>query len=117
MKGCKGVMKILLELDEVDPNQLCEHRQTLLGWAASKGLQVVKILLGQDDINPDKLNPCDQTPLWCTAENRDEEVAEILLGRDDVNPDKPDKYNTAKHRSHVLLRWARENGRNATQAK
>ena len=40
--------------------------------------KVVEILLGRDDVNPDKPDMYDRTPLLCAAENEHEEVVEIL---------------------------------------
>jgi len=41
---------------------------TPLAWAALYGHQeVVEILLGRDDINPNKPNKNGRTPLWCAA--------------------------------------------------
>jgi len=51
---------------------------------------VVKILLGRDEVNPDKPDKFGQTPLICAAENGREGVVKILLGCDDVGLDKPD---------------------------
>ena len=49
----------------------------------------MKMLLGRDDINPDKSGVWDQTPLSRATRNGHEGVVEMLLARDDVNPDKP----------------------------
>jgi ankyrin repeat protein len=52
----------------------------------------VKILLGRDDVNPDKPDGYGWTPLGYAVRNGDEGVVKKLLGRNDVNPDKPDRY-------------------------
>ena len=51
----------------------------------------MKILLGRDDIAPDK-GEDGKTPLLLAARNGHEEVVKILLGRDGVNPDEPNRY-------------------------
>ena len=52
---------------------------------------MVNILLGRDEIKPDKPNSWGQIPMWCAAYCGLEELVKILLGRDDVNPGKPDE--------------------------
>ena len=60
---------------------------TPLGWAARNGHEeVVRILLGQDDIDPDKPDQYGRTPLRSAAYKGREGVAKLLLERDDVNP-------------------------------
>ena len=62
-----------------------------LAWAARNGHEdVVKILLGWEDVNPDKLDNDGRTPLSFAAQNGQEGVVKILLGQEEVNPDKPD---------------------------
>ena len=53
---------------------------------------MVKILLGREDVDPDKLSQSGETPLWWAAVNGHEGVVEVLLRRDGVNPNKPNKY-------------------------
>ena len=62
---------------------------------------VVKILLGRDDIDPDKLGGGSQTPLLLAARNGHEGIVKMLLGRDDVNP--RSQICTAKHHLIGLL--------------
>ena len=64
----------------------------------------MEILLGRDDVNPNKQGFFGQTPLWCATRNGHEGVVKILLGRDDVNPDKPDEGG------RTPLQWATING-------
>ena len=51
---------------------------------------MVKILLGRDEVNPDKPDHYGRTPLCCAALNGHEGVVKMLLERDGVNPDKLD---------------------------
>ena len=65
---------------------------TPLAWAAWNGHEaVIEILLGREDIDPDKPGEAGRTPLLQAARNGHEGVVRMLLGRDDVNPDKPDE--------------------------
>ena len=61
---------------------------------------MVKILLGWDDVDPDKPGEDSQTPLLLAAYYGHEGV-KILLGRDDVNLDKSNEYGI--HHSGKLL--------------
>ena len=60
----------------------------------------MKILLGRDDVNPNRPDKLGKTPVWSGHEG----VVKMLLGRDDVNPDKPDKCR------RTPLWWAARNG-------
>jgi len=53
----------------------------------------VKILLGRDDVNPDKPDNDGRTPLWRAAYCGHEGVVKILLRRDGIKPDKPDNVS------------------------
>ena len=88
--GIVEVVSGLVEVEGCDINQTDCTGSTPLVWAALKGHEgVVKILLGRDDVNPDKPDNGNRTPLWWAAANGYEGVARILLGRGDVNPDNP----------------------------
>ena len=53
---------------------------TPLAWAALNGHEeVVRILLGQDDIDPDKPDEYDQTPLLWAASMGHEGVVKLLF--------------------------------------
>ena len=66
---------------------------TPLAWAARNGHEeVVKLLLGRDDIDPNKPDEEGQTPLMLAALNGHEEVVRLLLGRDDIDPNQRDNY-------------------------
>ena len=58
-----------------------------LAWAAENGHEgVVRMLLGQDDIEPDEQDEDGETPLLLAARNGHSGVVGMLLGRNDVNP-------------------------------
>ena len=55
-------------------------------------VEIVKLLLERDDVNPDKPSRYGETPLWWAAHNGHGEVAEILLKRDGVDPHRQHRY-------------------------
>ena len=57
---------------------------TALGWAALNGHEeVVKILLGQDDIDPNKPDDEDRIPLWWASHNGHGEITTRTGRRND----------------------------------
>jgi len=92
--GHEGVVKLLLEREDVDPNRPDENDQTPLGCAAIEGHEgVVKLMLGREDVDPNHPDMYDRTPLGCAAIEGHEGVVKLLLGREDVDPNRPDKYD------------------------
>ena len=86
--GIVEIVTWLVEVGGCDINQADCIGSTPLVWAALNGHEwVVKILLGQESINPDKPNQCGETPLWCASRNGHEGVVKILLGQD-INPNR-----------------------------
>ena len=89
-----GVVEVVVDLVEVegyDINQADCLGGTPLVWAAWNGHEgVAEILLGRDDVDPNKQCVGDRTALLCAAWRGHEGVARILLGRDDINPDEPE---------------------------
>jgi len=89
--GIVEVVAGLIEMECYDINEEDFLGGGPLAWAARNGHEeVVKILLGWEEVNPDKPDDGNRTPLSFAAENGHEGVAKILLGREEVNPDKPD---------------------------
>ena len=67
--------------------------------------EVVRLLLGREDINPDMPSSSDQTPLLWAVQQGHEGVVKLLLGRKDVSPDYAEIYY-----GRTPLRWgARRN--------
>ena len=90
--GIDEIVASLIEVEGCDINQSDCDGNTPLVWAAWSGHEgVVKILLGRDDVNPDKPGYLEQTPLNLAARNGHEGVVKVLLGREDVNPNKPNR--------------------------
>ena len=103
--GIDEIVAGLVEVEGCDINQNDCAGNTPLVWAARNGHEgVVKILLGQDDISPDKPGEGGQTPLYCATKKGHEGVVKILLGRRDVNPNKIDLW------AETPLYCAAENG-------
>jgi len=91
--GIVEVVAGLMEMGCCDINEADFSGCGPLTWAARNGHEgVVEILLGREDVDPDKPYDEGRTPLSDAARNGHEGVVEILLGREDVNPDKPDRW-------------------------
>jgi len=89
--GIDEIVAGLVKVEGCDVNKKDRRGNTSLAWAARRGHEgVLKILLGRDDINPDKPNDFGRTPLCWAAICGHEGVMKVLLGRGDVYPDKPD---------------------------
>ena len=68
---------------------------------------MVKLLLGREDVDPDRPDDEARTPISWTAENGHEEVVNLLLGRRDVD------HNRADKAGRTPISWAAENGHGA----
>ena len=83
-------MQILLERDEVKPDQSDNDGRIPFWCAAQHGHDgVVRTLLEQDEVNPDQSDHDGRTSLWFAAFNGHERVVKMLLQRNEVNPNKP----------------------------
>jgi len=104
--GIDEIVASLVGVESCDINQGNCFSNTPLYYAAGNGHEgVVKILLAQDDVNPNKPeNRNGNTPFHCAAENGHQGVMKILLERDDVNPDKTNWW------SETPLYWAAGKG-------
>jgi len=91
-RGHEGVVRVLLEQRDVNPDKGDRWSQTPLSWAAENGHEgVVRTLLGRNDVNPNAADEYGRTPLSGAAINGHGMVVRRLLEREDVNPDKPDE--------------------------
>ena len=103
--GIVEMAAALIEMECYDINEGDFWRTTPLAWAAQNGHEgVVKILLGEGEVNPDKPDDRGLTPLLYAARNGHKGVMEILLERQDVLPDKPD------YDGRTPLMYASQNG-------
>ena len=108
MRGHEGVVKMLLEREDVNPNQAdTRYGWTPLWWAAGCGHErVVKMLLEREDVNPNQPDTgSGRTPLSWAAKKGHERVVKMLLEREDVNPNQPDTGS-----GHTPLSWAAKKG-------
>ncbi|GKZ35264.1 hypothetical protein AbraIFM66950_005858 [Aspergillus brasiliensis] len=81
--GLIGVVKSILATGKANINSKdSEYDQPPLSWAAERGhVEVVKLLLGADEVDIDCKNSIGRTPLALAAENGYEEVVKLLIGR------------------------------------
>jgi len=108
LRGHDGVVKMLLEQDDVSPNQAdTEYGQTPLSWAVENWHEgVVKMLLEREEVNPNQADTnYGWTPLLLAAERGHEGVVKMLLEREDVNPNQ-----AATFHGQTPLLWAARNG-------
>ena len=105
-RGHEGVVRVLLERGDVDPNTAnTTYGQTPLSLAAKSGHGgVMGILLERNGIEPNKADKWGQTPLLLATENRHEGVVGVLLERSDIDANKADE------RSRTPLSLAARNG-------
>jgi len=86
--GISEIVAAVLEMNEWDANAADCMGSTALIWATRGGQEeIVKVLLEQQDIDPNTASTQDGwTPLTLAAEKGHEGVVKILLGRQDTNP-------------------------------
>ena len=94
-RGHEAVIKMLLEREDINPDQadtVCGR--TPLWWAAKGGHEgVAKMLLRRRDVSPDAADTkIGVTPVMMAAQNGHEGVVKMLLERNEVNPDHLDTY-------------------------
>jgi len=86
-KGHKGVIKLLLERGEVNPERADKSGKAALGWAVVRGHKgVVKVLLECGNFNLDREDKSTKTPLAWAVKEEHEEIVNILSEPEDVNP-------------------------------
>ena len=77
----------MIEIQDYDFNGRDFEGYVPLSWAAQKGHEeVVKLLLGREEVDPSKPEAYGKTPLSLAADAGHEGVVKILLGREEVNP-------------------------------
>jgi len=89
--GIAEVVADLVEMGCYDTNEEDCSDFTPLAWAAHNGHEeVVKILAGREEVNPDKPDWNGQTPLSHASWHGHEGVVKILLLQEELNPNKQD---------------------------
>jgi len=89
--GIVELAEALIKMGGCDINQRDCKGCTPLRWAAEWGNEgVVRVLLAEDDVIPDRPNNYGQTPLLQASFGGHEGVVRLLLARADVNPDERD---------------------------
>jgi len=94
--GREGVVKVLLEREDVNPDQEDTYYcRTPLSLAAERGREgLVKILLEREDVNPNQADTkYGRTPLAWAAVTGKVAVVKILLERQDAHTTTLDKNN------------------------
>jgi len=105
--GIVEIFAAVLELKKWEVNKEDCFGRTALTWAAEKGhVAVVKMLLQQEDINPDQADTYSaMTPLMWAADSGHDGVVNALLEREDVNPDA-----ARRGFGSTALAWAADSG-------
>jgi len=107
-RGHEGVVRILLERSDSDPNTPdAQYGRTPLSWAAGNGNEkMVAMLLERNDVDLDTTDYLlGRTPLWWAAESGHEGVVGMLLERSNINPNTPDTLY-----GQTPLSWAARGG-------
>jgi len=106
MFGVVEVVRALIEIDGVDINSADNTGATPLIWASRGGHWcVVEMLLGREDIDPDRPeNSYGRTPISWAARNGHKEVVELFLRRQGIN------LNSADYYGQTPISHAAENG-------
>jgi len=64
MQAQKGLVRLLLAREDVNPNRLDEFGRTPISWAAGYGCEtMVKLLLARKSVNPNKPDTDGKTPI------------------------------------------------------
>ncbi|KAL7789097.1 hypothetical protein V8C37DRAFT_418073 [Trichoderma ceciliae] len=100
-------MKVLMD-GGAFPNSADANHRTPLSYASEMGHSfAVKILLGDQRVEPDAKGDDGLTPLWWAVRNGWEAVVKLLLDSGKVDPDARDKEG------QTPLWWAAKNGKEA----
>lgn len=81
----KGVVKLLLECPDIEPNTTDNHGSTLLLWAVTlKWTDIVQILVSMKNLDPNIRDARNNTPLVSATREGQEDIVRLLLDRDDI---------------------------------
>ena len=79
-RGHEGVVGILLEQSDANPDTADKNGHTSLLWATRKKYEgIVRMLLERNDLNPNTADEDGQTSLLWAAQNKYEGIVRILL--------------------------------------
>ncbi|RPA93309.1 ankyrin [Choiromyces venosus 120613-1] len=91
VRNNEGIVRLLLERGDINPESSDKTGRTPLSYAAERGEEgVVKLLLESGNVNPDSFDNNGRSPLSYADELGEEGVVKLLLGRGNVNPDSSD---------------------------
>ena len=83
LSASEGVVRLLLDRKDVDPNRLDKNNRTPFEWAALGGHEgVVGLLLYRKDVSLNRLDKNDQTPLGRAATKEHEGAVKLFLERE-----------------------------------
>ena len=89
----EGVVKLLLEQENVNPDLQDKIGLTPLAWAAARGCEgVAKLLLEHENVDPNRLDKNGLVPLGWAAGRGHEGVVKLLLGQENVDPNRSGNY-------------------------
>ena len=93
--GHEGMVKLLLDRKEVNPDSKENYSTTPLLRAAEGGHEgIVKLLLDREEVNPDSEDHYCKTPLLFAVMGGHEGIVKLLFDRKEVNPNSLDVYGT-----------------------
>ncbi|PWW73261.1 ankyrin, partial [Tuber magnatum] len=98
--GHEGVVKLLLERRDIDPNTADSSGRTPLPWAAERGHGgIVKLILDRDDVNPDIPDLGGNTPLELSLSRGHTRTVELLSKPQPPLPAPVDPNRVPEHSS------------------
>jgi ankyrin repeat protein len=91
MEGHEAIVRLLLEIGQVDIDSKDNDRQSPLWWAIYKGHEaIVKLLLQTGQVDIDLKDKYDRTPLYIAAMEGHEAIVRLLLETGQVDIDSKD---------------------------
>jgi len=79
---CEGVVRLLFEWEDVNPDISSKSGRTPLAWAAENGCgRVAELPLEWEDVNPNSSSESGETPLTLAAKSGHDRVVELLQAR------------------------------------
>jgi ankyrin repeat protein len=86
-KGHEGIVKLLLDREDIKADQPGKDHETPLYKAARYGYEaIVRLLLARGDVNPGHRTPWGETAIFIAASSGRESIVRLLLDQKDVDP-------------------------------